>query len=94
MIKQAMADGGLAMVAAFGLVLFVAVFLGVCCWVATRRRQEVAQWSSLPLADGYNPVEPRGREASNPFAVINASHEASHEAGGGRGCGKCENCDC
>lgn len=86
MIKQAMADGGLAAAAAFGLVVFVAVFLGVCVWVATRRRQEVDRWSSLPLADGYDPVEPRRREASDPFTVI--------EAGGGRGCGKCENCDC
>lgn len=86
MIKQAMADGGLAMLAAFGLVVFVAVFAGVCLWVGTRRRQEVEVWSSLPLADGVDPIEPRQQSIENPLAVVSAPSS--------RGCGKCENCNC
>ncbi len=59
MIKQAMSETGLAWFAVIGLVLFVAVLLGVIVWTFTRRKKQIDTWSSLPLADGHEPVEPR-----------------------------------
>lgn len=84
MIKNALADGGLAALAAFGLLMFVTIFVGVTAWALTRRRREVAQWSSLPLADGCEPVDLRSDATGSLLPVV----------GEARGCGKCENCSC
>ncbi|MEO0529055.1 MAG: cbb3-type cytochrome c oxidase subunit 3 [Planctomycetota bacterium] len=90
MIKQAMSALGLEVFAVGGLLLFVAVFVGVCFWVTTRSRKEVDTWSSLPLADGTDPVEPRlpitTKDTPGP------TNDASRHSGGG--CGKCVDCSC
>lgn len=107
MINQALSESSLAWPAVIGLVTFVAIFVGVAVWAFTRRTNVVAAWSSLPLADGCEPVEPRngvgthqvgkkktGRtnSASPVLEVISAEHSSHTHAGGG--CGKCEECDC
>ncbi|QDT67939.1 hypothetical protein MalM25_08480 [Planctomycetes bacterium MalM25] len=79
MIKQAMSEAGLAPLAVLGLMIFVAVFVGVALWAMTRGRRQVVGWSSLPLEDGARlPV----------IAIGGETTKASN------GCGKCENCDC
>lgn len=90
MIKQAMSAAGLEVLAVGGLLMFVAVFVGVCFWVTTRSRKEVETWSSLPLADGTDPVEPR-----LPITTL-TNQEASPEnqEHGSGGCGKCVDCSC
>ncbi|MEM6329839.1 MAG: cbb3-type cytochrome c oxidase subunit 3 [Planctomycetota bacterium] len=84
MIKNALSDSGMPALAAFGLLMFVAIFVGVTVWALTRRRRQVERWSSLPLVDGPEPVEPRAAAAASLLPV----------AGEGRGCGECENCSC
>jgi cbb3-type cytochrome oxidase subunit 3 len=81
MIKEALAGIGLAPFSVGGLLLFFAVFVGVTIWALTRSRGEIATWSSLPLADGLQPVQPR-----LPIAPL-ASHEQDE-------CGECEDCSC
>lgn len=79
MIKNAISEAGLAPLAVLGLMIFVAVFVGVALWAATRGRRQVVGWSSLPLEDGARlPVVKAGGEPAKPSS----------------GCGKCENCDC
>lgn len=91
MIKQAMSAAGLEFLAVGGLLVFVAVFAGVCLWVTTRSRKEVDMWSSLPLADGIDPVEPR-LPITMPVAADKADdHHGDHKHGG---CGKCVDCSC
>jgi hypothetical protein len=34
-----------------GLVMFVAVFVGVSIWVASRSKGEVDHWSTIPLGE-------------------------------------------
>ena len=80
MIKEALDGAGMAPLAIAGLLLFVVVFCGITAWTLSRSRRQVATWSSLPLADGTEPVEPRLPIASR------------HEGSGG--CGECENCTC
>lgn len=81
---------GLEVFAVGGLVLFVAVFVGVCLWVTTRSRKEVDAWSSLPLADGTDPVEPRLSITTKRHPE--GSPDATQHNGGG--CGKCVDCTC
>lgn len=90
MIKQAMSALGLEVFAVGGLLLFVAVFSGVCFWVTTRSRKEVDAWSSLPLADGTGPVTPRLSITTKDHAK--RSQGDSEHIGGG--CGKCVDCTC
>lgn len=90
MIKQAMSETGLEVLAVGGLLMFVAVFVGVTLWVMTRGSKEVATWSSLPLADGHDPVEARLPITTKPTD----GHDRKDEHDGGGGCGKCENCTC
>ncbi len=42
-----------------GLVLFVAIFVGVVVWTLTRRKRQVDRWARLPLSDEDEPVGPR-----------------------------------
>lgn len=91
MIKQAMSDAGLEVLAVGGLLTFVAVFVGVTVWVMTRGNKEIDTWSSLPLADGYDPVEPRLPITGKP-SDSDDQHDKDHHGEGG--CGKCENCTC
>jgi len=48
-IKHVLSDGALTGFATTGLVLFVAVFVGVAAWTLTRRRSEIDDWSRMPL---------------------------------------------
>ncbi|MEM1303272.1 MAG: hypothetical protein AAGG46_00160 [Planctomycetota bacterium] len=63
MIKQAMSEAGLGVLAAVGVTMFVLIFLAIVAWTLSRSRKQVDKWSSLPLADGTDPVEPRVRPA-------------------------------
>lgn len=81
MIKQAIGEAGLATFAVVGLVVFVVVFSCIVAWVGSRGRREVATWSSLPLADGFEPVEPR-------LPIV------THEGPTHSGCGKCDDGAC
>ena len=65
MIKEALSEAGLGLLSVMGLVLFVAVFLGILAWTLSRSRRQVDRWSSLPLADGHEPVEPRDHGGAN-----------------------------
>lgn len=55
MIKYVLSDGALTGFATTGLVLFVAVFVGVTAWALTRRRSEISDWSRLPLRGDDDP---------------------------------------
>lgn len=79
MIKESLSQAGLAPFAVIGLVAFFSVFVGIALWVFNRGRREVAVWSSLPLHDGPEPVQPR-------LDIV--SHDEA------KGCGKCETCTC
>lgn len=98
MIKNAMAEAGLSAMAAFGLVMFVLVFAGVVAWALTRRRGEIDRWSTLPLADGAEPLEPRHVEAKPrtnvTLSIISGEGPGAAEQQEKRGCGKCEHCTC
>ncbi|MEO1496664.1 MAG: hypothetical protein AAFV43_05890 [Planctomycetota bacterium] len=105
MIKQAMSAAGLEILAVGGLLLFVAVFTGVCLWVTTRSRKEVDTWSSLPLADGTDPVEsrfPTDIADDGPTSEDTARRAVEQRGGstadagdhGAGGCGKCAECTC
>lgn len=59
MMKEIISEANLPYFAVIGLILFVAVFVTTSLWAMSRSRKEVDTWSSLPLADGYDPVEPR-----------------------------------
>ena len=76
-----MSEAGMASFAVIGLVVFVTVFAGIALWALTRGRKEIDTWSSLPLADGTEPVEPR-------LTIVQAESEDR------RGCGKCDECTC
>jgi hypothetical protein len=82
MIKESLSGLGLAPLAVVGLVLFVATFVGIAVWTMTRRAKQVATWSSLPLVDGMQPVEPRANHHDHDH------HEDDHE------CRNCGNCQC
>ncbi len=59
MIKESLSEANLAYFAVTGLILFVAVFVSAALWAMSRSRKEIESWSSLPLADGSDPVKPR-----------------------------------
>lgn len=59
MIKEAISEANLPYFAVIGLIIFVAIFVVTSLWALSRSRAEIDTWSSLPLADGYDPVEPR-----------------------------------
>jgi cbb3-type cytochrome oxidase subunit 3 len=79
MVKESIADLGLTPFAVFGLLVFFGVFVAIAAWTLTRRQKQVATWSSLPLADGTEPVESR--------------YEHSHDHDGHE-CQNCGNCEC
>lgn len=79
MVKESIADLGLTPFAVFGLLVFFGVFVGIAVWTLTRRQKQVATWSSLPLADGTEPVE--------------SLNEHSHDHDGHE-CKNCGNCEC
>ncbi|MEN1679667.1 MAG: hypothetical protein AAGJ46_08740 [Planctomycetota bacterium] len=90
---NAILDDALAPLAAGGLVLFVLVFVGVAVWVLSRSRQTIDTWASLPLADGMQPVQPRGNGGglpilAEPSLAGDGAEEKNHS------CGKCEKCNC
>ena len=61
MLKEVLSDGALTHFATIGLVIFVAVFLGVTVWALTRSRGQIRTWSELPLSrEEDGPREPRG----------------------------------
>ena len=84
MIKQMLSEAGLAPFAVIGLVIFVAVFVGISLWALTRRKRQIDNWSSMPLEDGdpYHNHEQALNIVSNTDDHVKQS------------CGKCENCDC
>ncbi len=59
MMNEIISEANLPYFAVTGLILFVAVFVTTSLWALSRSRKEINNWSSLPLADGYDPVEPR-----------------------------------
>ncbi|MEZ6016496.1 MAG: hypothetical protein R3F49_15365 [Planctomycetota bacterium] len=60
MLKEVLSDGSLTHFATIGLVMFVAVFVGVTIWVLTRTKGEIQTWSRLPMAaDDDAPAQPR-----------------------------------
>lgn len=86
MIKQLLNEAGLAPLAVIGLVTFVVVFVGIVAWTLSRKRSVVETWSSLPLVDGYEPVEPRAGKSFD-LPIVGEKKASA-------GCGKCENCTC
>ncbi|TWT66840.1 hypothetical protein Pla123a_45380 [Posidoniimonas polymericola] len=34
-----------------GMLIFIAVFVGVAAWILTRSRRQVRDWSQMPLED-------------------------------------------
>lgn len=80
MVKESIADLGLTPFAVFGLLVFFGVFVAIAVWTLTRRQKQVATWSSLPLADGTEPVE--GRRHDN--------HLHGHDGHECKNCGACE----
>ena len=83
MIKEAIADLGLTPFAVVGLLVFFGVFVAITAWTLTRRPKQVKTWSSLPLADGTEPVEPR-----QPHHDHDDHHDDDHE------CKNCGGCSC
>ena len=60
MLRDVLSSGVLTHFATIGLVIFVLVFLGTCVWILSRSRQEVSDWSRLPLAkDTDEPIDER-----------------------------------
>ena len=60
MIKDILSSGALTHFAVIGLVIFVAVFVGVTVWVLTRTKREISTWSRIPLTgEEDGPLEPR-----------------------------------
>ncbi|MEM1026753.1 MAG: cbb3-type cytochrome c oxidase subunit 3 [Planctomycetota bacterium] len=59
MFKHILSEANLTAFATWGLVIFVAVFLGVTIWTLTRPKRTVDKWSSIPLKEGTEPVEER-----------------------------------
>lgn len=86
MVKESIADLGLTSFAVFGLLVFFGVFVAIAVWTLTRRRKQVATWSSLPLADGTEPVESRRQE--DQVGDHDGKHHDGHE------CKNCGNCEC
>jgi cbb3-type cytochrome oxidase subunit 3 len=84
MVKESIADLGLTPFAVFGLLVFFGVFVAITVWTLTRRQKQVATWSSLPLADGTEPVESRRQEDNDE----DGNHHEGHE------CQNCGNCEC
>ena len=78
MVKESIADLGLTPFAVGGLLVFFGVFVAITVWTLTRRQKQVVTWSSLPLADGTEPVESRRHDSHG--------HDA-HEC---KNCGACE----
>ncbi len=62
MFKQVLGDDTLTQFAIWGLVIFVAVFVGIAVWALTRSRKTVSKWSRIPLED--EPVESRDADAN------------------------------
>ncbi len=58
-VKDALSNGALTHYATWGLVIFVATFVGIAVWALTRSRKSVKHWSELPLHDGPAPMDPR-----------------------------------
>lgn len=88
MIKQALAGLGLDVFAVIGLVLFVATFVGITIWTLSRSRSQIDRWSSLPLDDSKDPVEPRDNDSMS-LSVVTGAPSANSGS-----CGKCSNCTC
>jgi len=63
MIRSVMEGSGSAVFAIVGLVIFVAVFIGLTVWVLTRRQKQVDKWSNIPLHD--EPIDPRNPEPTD-----------------------------
>lgn len=60
MLRDVLSSGALTHFATLGLVVFVAVFVATCAWILSRSRQEVHDWSRLPLAgDDDEPIDER-----------------------------------
>lgn len=93
MIKQLLTEAGLAPLAIVGLLTFVVVFVTVAAWAFSRSRGSIARWSSLPLADGHEPVEPLQQTVrlAAPLPIVPLQLVEPIEK---KGCGKCENCTC
>ncbi len=103
MIKLAIEGASLASFAVIGLLLFVSIFVGVSIWAFTRRSNQLAGWSSMPLTDGniFNVpnTTPSAPQVSIPKAqssqnniqldLVNFDQEGQKIS-----CGKCENCTC
>jgi len=60
MVNDVLSSGVLSHFATIGLVIFVAVFVGVGIWTLTRSRREIDDWSHLPLSgDDEAPLDDR-----------------------------------
>ncbi|TWT40767.1 cbb3-type cytochrome c oxidase subunit 3 [Botrimarina hoheduenensis] len=95
MIKEALSQAGLAPIAVVGLIAFFAVFVGVLVWTMTRPRRDIETWSSLPLADGKDPVQPRTPPTSSDTDPLTTDRlQATQLPTVKKSCGKCERCDC
>ena len=55
MFKDVLRHANLTSWATWGLVIFVAVFIGTSLWIFTRPRRQVDRWSHLPLEDSDRP---------------------------------------
>lgn len=67
MLRDVLSNGALTHFATIGLVIFVAVFIGVTVWILTRSRQEVQAWSRIPLtSDEDGPLQPRTETNPKP----------------------------
>ncbi len=62
MLRDVLSSGLLTHFATIGLVIFVGVFVGTCAWIMSRSRDEIGDWSRLPLAgDDDAPIDDRTR---------------------------------
>ncbi|MEE9403447.1 MAG: cbb3-type cytochrome c oxidase subunit 3, partial [Algisphaera sp.] len=59
--------------ATWGLLIFVAVFVGTTLWILTRSRRQVSQWSNMPLEDSDRP--PTDQELTDRRAAAASSHQ-------------------
>jgi len=60
MLREVVSGADYSIHAIVGLLVFFVVFVAICAWVFTRRRQTVDRWAGLPLdADEARPREPR-----------------------------------
>lgn len=50
-MNQTTLDNLMRFTSVAGMLIFIAVFVGVAAWILTRSRRQVRDWSQMPLED-------------------------------------------